>query len=124
MKKELKEIIKQRYKNLVNLKNKMERFCKDFPLTITYIITIYLINAKLYIFAGLLNNDKSQYEFGIEKFIQYSTESIDLSDDEQVICLHKNNKVSVYKNSEGKRQLSLKLKKQYDEYITWGKQRF
>jgi hypothetical protein len=32
--------------------------------------------------------------------------------------------MNVYKNSEGKRQISLKLKNQYDEFISWGKQRF
>ncbi len=118
-------LIKRKYNHLVNLEKKMELICKDFPLTQTYIITIYIINAKLCIFAGLLNNNKSQYDFGIAKFIQYSTESIDLSDNEDVICcLHINNKITVYKNSEGKRQLSLKLKKQYNEFISWGKEIF
>lgn len=120
-----KALIKKKYEHLVNLEKKMESFCKDFPLTLTYILTIYLINAKLCIFAGLLNNNKSQYDFGITKFIQYSTESIDLSDDENVsCCLHINNKITVYKNSEGKRQLGIKLKKQYNEYISWGKELF
>jgi len=120
-----KALIKKKYEHLVNLEKKMESFCKDFPLTQPYILTIYLINAKLCIFAGLLNNNKSQYDFGIAKFIQYSTESIDLSDNEDVICcLHINNKVTVYKNSEGKRQLGIKLKKQYNEYISWGKEIF
>ena len=120
-----KALVKKKYEHLANLEKKMELICKDFPLTKTYIINIYIINAKRCIFAGLLNNNKSQYDFGIAKFIKYSTESIDLSDNEDVICcLHINNKITVYKNSEGKRQLSLKLKKQYDEYISWGKQSF
>jgi hypothetical protein len=119
-----KALIKKKYEHLVNLEKKMESFCKDFPLTQTYILTIYVINAKRCICAGLLNNNKSQYNLGIAKFIQYSTESIDLADNEDVICLHVNNKITVYKSSEGKRQLGLKFKKQYDEYISWGKEIF
>ena len=109
---------------LANTREKFELIYKDFPLTLSYKITIKIIAAKVCIYGGLLNNDKLLYDYGIANFIQYSTESIDLADNRDVICLHNPNKMNVYKNSEGKRQISLKLKKQYDEFISWGKQRF
>ena len=109
---------------LANTREKFELIYKDFPLTVSYKLTIKMIAAKVCIYGGLLNNDKSLYDYGIENFIQYSIESIDLADNRDVICLHNPNKMNVYKNSEGKRQISLKLKNQYDEYISLGKQRF
>ena len=109
---------------LVSMREKLELIYKDFPLTLSYKLSIKIIAAKVCIFGGLLNNDKSLYDYGIENFIQSSTESIDLSNNRDVICLHNSNKITVYKNSEGKRQISLNLKNQYDEFISWGKQRF
>jgi hypothetical protein len=109
---------------LVSTREKLELIYKDFPLTLSYKLSIKIIAAKVCIYGGLLNNDKSLYDYGIANFIQSSTESIDLANNRDVICLHNPNKMNVYKNSEGKRQISLKLKNQYDEFVSWGKQRF
>jgi hypothetical protein len=118
------EFFLRQCEHLVNMREKFELIYKDFPLTLSYKLTIKMIAAKVCIYGGLLNNDKSLYDYGIANFLQYSTESIDLADNRDVISLHNPNKINVYKNSEGKRQISLKLKTQYDEFISWGKQRF
>ena len=73
---------------------------------------------------SLYNNNKEQYNLGLKQFIEYSSESIELSNDIAVKIINLDFNSSIYENSEGKRQLALKLKQQYDKYILLGKKIF
>jgi hypothetical protein len=119
-----KIVIKEKYEYLVKFYHHLLDSWKGTILNSNQKVSIYIIRAKLWIYAGLFNNNKEQYNTGINKFIEYSTESIELSDNIEVkiVDLHFND--TIYKNSEGKRQLGLKLKKQYDKYIILGKEIF
>ena len=115
-----KLVIKDKYDYLFKFHKYLLESWKDTPLNSNQKISICLVRAKLSIYAGLFNNNKEQYDIGIAKFMKYSIESIDLSNDVEVkiIDIHFNN--NIYGNSEGKRQLGIKLKQQYDKYISLG----
>lgn len=119
-----KKVIKDKYEYLFEFHERLLESWKGTILNSNQKISICIVRAKLSIYAGLFNNNKEQYDIGIAKFIKYSTESIELSNDVEVkiVDIHFNN--SIYGNSEGKRQLGKKLKQQYDKYISLGKEIF
>lgn len=119
-----KKVIKNKYEYLFMFHEHLLESWKGTILNSSQRISICIVRAKLSIYAGLFNNNKEQYDIGITKFMKYSTESIELSNDVEVkiVDIHFNN--SIYGNSEGKRQLGIKLKQQYDKYISLGKEIF
>jgi formyltetrahydrofolate hydrolase len=119
-----KILIKKKYEYLLKLHQHLVDNWKDIMLNSNQQISICIIKAKLCIYEGLLNNNKEQYDIGITKFIEYSSESIELSNDVEVKIVDMCFNDTIYENSEGKRQLSLILKRQYDVYISLGKEIF
>ena len=119
-----KTLIKQKYDYLVKFQKHLLDSWKGTILNSNQKISIYIIKAKLTIYAGLFNNNKQQYDIGITKFIEYSIESIELSNNVEVKIIDIQFNDIIYKKSEGKRQLGLKLKQQYDKYISLGKEIF
>lgn len=119
-----KTLIKKKYDYLFKLHQYLLDNWKDTILNSNQKISICILRAKLGIYAGLLNSNKEQYDIGITKFIEYSSESIELSNDVEVKIINMSFTFTNYENSEGKRQLSLILKRQYDIYISLGKEIF
>lgn len=119
-----KTLIKEKYEYLFMFHKHLLDSWKHTILNSNQIISICIVRSQLCIYAGLFNNNKEQYDIGIQKFIKYSTESIELSNDVEVKIVDIRFNNDIYSNSEGKRQLSLNLKKKYDKYISLGKEIF
>ena len=119
-----KTLLKEKYEYLFMFHNHLLDSWKNTILNSNQIISICIVRSQLCIYAGLCNNNKEQYDIGITKFIKYSTESIELSNDVEVKIVDMRFNNDIYSNSEGKRQLSLNLKKKYDKYISLGKEIF
>ena len=118
------EILLKKHDYLLLFQQHLSDSWKDTILNSNQQISICIIKAKLLIYAGLYNNNKEQYNLGLNQFIKYSTESIELSNEIAVKIINLDFNSSIYENSEGKRQLALKLKQQYDKYILLGKKIF
>ena len=94
-----KTLIKK-YEYLLKLDQYLFDNWKDTILNSNQKISIYIIKAKICIYQGLLNDNKEQYDIGITKFIEYSTESIELSNDVEVKIVDMRFNDTIYENSE------------------------
>jgi hypothetical protein len=120
----MEEILLKKHDYLVIFHKYLLDSWKDTILNSNQQISIYIIEAKLLIYKGLYNKNKEQYDLGLKHFIKYSTESIELSNDIGVKIINLDFISNIYENSEGKRQLALKLKQHYDKYILLGNKIF
>ena len=116
-------ILKEKYDDMILFHLKLLNSWKDMKLNTSQEISIGIIQSKILIYEGLLNNNKERYDKGLKEFIEYSSEGIELSNEKEIKVINKDN-IIIYKNSEGKRQLGIILKKQYDKYILLGKKLF
>jgi len=113
---DLKPLIKSEY---LYLKSEKEKMLLTFPTEDISKETLKTIDAKLFIYSGLYNNNKTDYDRGIKKFKKSTIKSLEITAD--VGCIIKDEDESVeLNNSEAVRQLGIALKEQYDELIMLG----
>lgn len=116
---ELKPLIKNEY---LYLKSEKEKLLLKYPNQIRnkhLKVTIRTINAKLFIYSGLYNNNKTDYDRGIEKFKNSTIKMLELTENTgcKIIGVDSVKKLN---DSEAIRQLGISLKEQYDELIIAG----
>jgi len=93
-------------------------------------VTLKTIDACCWVFAGLYNGNKEQFEKGLKKYQKYTLEGLELSAVEGCSFVEKDTDLSnydsfeKYDDSEAVRQMGREIKKDYDNFTLMGKMMF
>ena len=119
-----KSVLKPHMKNeYLFIKKSKEDMLLEFPTenkTKEQELTIKTLDAKLFIYSGLYNNNKTHYDKGIKKFKKSTIEALEITADVGCSIVNNDKSVDILDNSEAVRQLGIVLKEEYDEYVMLG----